>query len=193
MVILYGHKTPSVHYWCQDESRLGLKTITRRRLTSRRIKPLGQVQWSFQADYLDGMIEPLTGESFFVEFSHLNTDGFQADLDEFSRTYPHQLHIIQMDNATCHTTKRLKVPENIILWFQPPPSPDGNPIERFWAGIKGPLAWHLFDNLEPLQAEVALILKTLSHSFLSSLTGKKRLLAELAIVNNTSLYKFFYN
>ena len=139
------------------------------------------------------MIEPLTGESFLVEFSHLNTDGFQAYLDEFSRTYPHQLHIIQMDNATCRTTKRLKVPENIILWFQPPHSPDCNPIARFWAWIKGQLAWHLFDNLEHLQADVALILKTLSYSFLSSITGKKRLLVELAIFNNTILYKFFYN
>ena len=89
------------------------------------------------------MVEPLTGESFFLEFSHLNTDGFQAYLQEFSQAYPHQLHIIPVDNATGHTTKRLIVPENIILWFQPAHSPDCNPIERFWAWVKQ-LAWHLF-------------------------------------------------
>ena len=85
-----------------------------------------------------------------------------------------------MDNASCHTTKRLKIPENIILWFQPPHSPESNPIERLWAWIKGQLAWQLFDHLERLQTEVSLVLKTLSHSFLASLTGKTRLLAELA-------------
>ena len=63
MATLYRHET--LRYWYQDESRFGLKTITRRRITSRGIKPLGQVQWSFKAYYLYGMVEPLTGESFF--------------------------------------------------------------------------------------------------------------------------------
>ncbi|BAP54376.1 hypothetical protein THII_0079 [Thioploca ingrica] len=184
---------PSVHYWCQDESRFGLKTITRRRLTLRGVKPHSQVQWSFKSSYLYGRVEPLTGESFFLEFSHLNTDCFQAYWREFSQAYPHQLHLIQMDNATGHPTKRLIVPENIILWFQPAPSPDCNPIERVWAWIKGQIAWHLFNDLEPLQAEVALSLKTLSHSFFSSITGKNRLLAELDFIKNTNLYTGLFN
>lgn len=180
MATLYHHEGQSVSYWCQDESRFGLKTITRRRITARGSKPVGQVQWSFKAYYLYGMINPLSGESFFLEFSHLNTDCFQAYLDEFSRTYPHQLHIIQLDNASCHTTKRLIIPENVILWFQPPHSPDCNPIERFWAWIKGQIAWHLFENLEHLQAELSLLLSSLSRTFLSSLSSKARLQSCLA-------------
>ncbi|NJO17305.1 MAG: hypothetical protein HC877_16640 [Thioploca sp.] len=39
----------SIRYWCRDETRLGLQTITRRRLT-----PRGQVQWTFKAYYLYG-------------------------------------------------------------------------------------------------------------------------------------------
>ena len=37
--------------------------------------------------------------------------------------------------------KRLNVLDNIIEWFQPPHSPDCNPIERFGAGVKQKLAW----------------------------------------------------
>jgi transposase len=179
---------PSIHYWCQDESRFGLKTITRRRLTLRGVKPQSSVPWSFKSYYLYGRVEPLTGESWFLEFSHLNTDCFQAYLQAFSQTYPHQLHIIPVDNATCHTTKRLVVPKNIILGFQPAHSPDCNPIERFWAWVKAQRAWHWFKDLEQLKAEVALILKTLSLSFFSSITGKKRLLTELAFIKSTSLF-----
>ena len=74
----------AVLYWCTDESRFGLKTVTRRRLTPRGVKPNGQVQWSFQSYYLYGLVEPLTGENLFLEYSHLNTNGFEAYLQEFS-------------------------------------------------------------------------------------------------------------
>ncbi|NJO17385.1 MAG: hypothetical protein HC877_17070 [Thioploca sp.] len=60
--------------------------------------------------------------------SHLNTDGFETYLREFSQAYSHNLHIIPLDNARFHTTKRLIIPNNIILWFQPPYSPDCNLI-----------------------------------------------------------------
>jgi len=145
---LHQGQYSSRRYGCSDESRLGLKTITRRRLTRRGVKPLGQVQWAFKAYYLYGWVEPLTGESVFLECSHRNTDCFQAYLHKFSETYGNDLPIIPLDNARFHTATRLEIPNNIILWFQPPHSPDGNPIERFWAGIKTQLAWKLFDDLD---------------------------------------------
>ena len=36
-----------VRYWSQDESRMGLHTIQRRKLTGYGIKPQGKVQWDF--------------------------------------------------------------------------------------------------------------------------------------------------
>jgi hypothetical protein len=36
-----------VRYWSQDESRMGLHTIHRRKLTGYGIKPQGKVQWDF--------------------------------------------------------------------------------------------------------------------------------------------------
>jgi len=36
-----------VRYWSQDESRMGLHTIQRRKLTGYGIKPQGKVQWEF--------------------------------------------------------------------------------------------------------------------------------------------------
>jgi hypothetical protein len=34
-----------VRYWCQDETRLGLKTLTGRKLTLKGVKPIGIVGW----------------------------------------------------------------------------------------------------------------------------------------------------
>ncbi|MDG4594724.1 MAG: IS630 family transposase [Candidatus Contendobacter sp.] len=109
-----------LRYWSQDESRFGLKTITRRILTGFGIKPVGSVQWNFQSFYLYGAVEPLSGENFFLEFSHLNADCFQLFLDEFSRAYPHSLNVIQLDNGRFHSAKNLAIPDNIVLLFQPP-------------------------------------------------------------------------
>ena len=59
-------------YWCQDETRIGLKTIERKRITAWEVKPIGKVQWNFKAYYLYGAVEQKTGESFWLEFSHLS-------------------------------------------------------------------------------------------------------------------------
>lgn len=62
-----------LRYWCQDETRIGLHTMRGRLLTLKGVKPKGKVQWNFQALWLYGLVEPLTGESFFYEFCHLDT------------------------------------------------------------------------------------------------------------------------
>ena len=59
-------------YWCQDETKIGLKTIERKKHTARGVKPIGLVQWNFKAYYLYGAVAPQTGESFGREFSLLD-------------------------------------------------------------------------------------------------------------------------
>ena len=176
-----------VHYWCADESRFGLKTITRRRITKRGVKPVGQVQWAFQAYYLYGMVEPLTGNSFFLEFSHLNSACFQVFLNEFAKTYPTGTHIIQLDNARVHTAQQVVIPDNVILWFQPPYAPECNPIERLWALLKTRISWHLFDSLLALQDAVASLLNLFPSSSFASLCGRRSLLQALQKFNHSNI------
>jgi hypothetical protein len=59
------------------ETRIGLKTIERKKITTRGVKPIGLVQWNFKAYYLYGAIAPQTGESFWLEFSHKDSICFQ--------------------------------------------------------------------------------------------------------------------
>jgi hypothetical protein len=109
-----------VRYGCYDETRFGLKTLPRRLITLPGAKPLAPVQWQFKAFYLYGAVEPLTGESFFLEFSHHDSDCFQIYLEQLAQHYPRTLHIVQLDNARSHWAKKLQLPKNIVLMFQPP-------------------------------------------------------------------------
>ena len=118
----------------------------------------------FKAFWLYGAVEPLTGASFFWQFSHVDTQCYQRFLDEFFFAYPDSVNILQVDNGRFHKGKDLIVPENVILPVQPPYcqatfwggiesdelfirkmpwessphslAPELNPIERLWEHLK---------------------------------------------------------
>jgi transposase len=160
-----------LRYWCQDESRIGLHTMPGRLLTLKGVKPKGKVQWDFQALWLYGLVEPLTGESFFYEFCHLDTVCFEKFLELFAQAYPEDIHIIQLDNGGCHQALDLSLPENVILLFQPAHCPEVNPIERLWKEIKKILKWRIFSNLDELRKAICQVLQNLNQTIIASVTG----------------------
>ena len=170
-----------MRYWSQDESRMGLHTIQRRKLTGYGIKPQGKVQWDFTYLWLYGAVEPLTGASFFYEFTHLDTVCFEKFLELFASEYPEDLHIIQVDNGGFHNSLNLSIPENVILLFQPAYSPEVNPIERLWGYVKEQLKWLRFDKIEELRAAVQKELNKLTLEVIASLTGWKFILEAISV------------
>ena len=160
---------------------MGLKTIERRKLTLKGVKPVGQLQWEREAYYLYGVVEPRTGASFFCEISHLDSECFQAFLNYFAQAYPEELHIWQLDRGSFHTTQKLSIPENMRLLLQPSHCPELNPIERLWEYIKGFLSWELFASLSQLKIKVAAILNSLTEEVIASLTGWDYILDALSV------------
>ena len=156
---------------CGDESRLGLKTEPGRLITKTGVKPVGNMQWKRENFYLYGLVEPLTGEHFIWEFSHLNTTCFNIFLAKFSDAYQEDIHILQLDNGAFHSSQYLQVPENIILLFQPPHTPQVNPIERLWQEIKKTKRKESFQYEDELREFVWQRLKKLNTSIVASLTG----------------------
>lgn len=69
MLLRHNGSDQPLRYWCQDETRLGLKTVTARTITLKGVKPEGIVRWQRQNFYLYGVVEPATGDTFFWEFS----------------------------------------------------------------------------------------------------------------------------
>jgi hypothetical protein len=160
-----------VRVWVQDESRVGLLPMIRRRITARGVKPIQSVQHVFDNYYLYGRVEPTTGDSFFLELPALNADGFQLFINERARSSADDFIILLMDNSGAHTAKRLQWPAQITPLFFPAYSPELNPIERFWEDLKTHVAGLLFDSLAALQQRVADHLNQYTPSAIASLTG----------------------
>jgi transposase len=155
----------------QDESRFGLLTVRRRRLTARGVQPVGSVQHLFEWFYVYGAVAPATGARFFLELPYLNAEGFQLFLDAFAQAFADSLNILLLDNSGAHTAQRLSIPANVRLVFLPPYCPELNPIERVWRDLKDDMAWQHFSNLAAQQDDVCDLLQAYEASTLQSLTG----------------------
>jgi putative transposase len=127
------------------------------------------------------VVEPKTGESFFYEFSHLDTICFEEFLKQLSQHYPDDFQIIQVDQGTFHQTSWLTIPDNIILNFHPSHSPELNPIERLGKELKKSLRWQLFSNLDELRDAVRKILARLNQTIIASVTGWNFILEALYV------------
>lgn len=155
----------------QDESRFGLLTIRRRRLTARGVQPVGTIQHQFEWFYLYGAVAPNSGERFFLELPALNAEHFQRFVDAFAQAFPDSLNILVLDKSGAHTAKRLILPENVRLVFLPPYCPELNPIERVWRDLKDELAWEQFTDLDSQQETVAELIRSYDAPAIRSLTS----------------------
>ena len=162
----------SVRLFSQDESRYGLLPVVSRRITLPGIKPVAEIDYSYESVYLYGAVEPLTGEGVFYEFSHLTADCFQIFLNKFSHAFPESLNLLVLDNGRFHHAKCLEIPDNVLLLFLPPYSPELNPIERFWQDIKvSKLFIQTYKTLADMQAKVTEILQNYCEATIAQLTS----------------------
>jgi transposase len=155
----------------QDESRFGLLTVRRRRLTAQGIQPVGVVQQTFEWFYVYGAVAPTTGERFFLELPYLNAGAFQIFVDAFAHAFPDSLNILLLDNSGAHTAPRIQWPENVRYVWLPPYCPELNPIERLWRELKDDLAWLQCPNLDAQQVYIGDLLRAYEAPALQALTG----------------------
>lgn len=163
--------TRPVRVFSQDESRFGLLTVRRRRLTARGVQPVGAVQHVFEWFYVYGAVAPTTGERFFLELPYLNAETFQLFVNTFAHAFPDSLNVLLLDNSGAHTAQQLTIPANVRLVFFPPYCPELNPIERVWRDVKDDLAWKQFMHVEAQQDVVGQLLQAYDARTLQSLTG----------------------
>lgn len=84
-----------------------------------------------------GIVAPRTGEAYLLEFTHSDSDVFQAFLDEANKDlrFERQRQILILDNASWHKGKGLDWGRFEPMYL-PPYSPDLNPIEKLWLVMK---------------------------------------------------------
>ena len=91
------------------------------------------------------------------------------------------LNVIQLDQAPAHSSQTLTIPENLVLLFQPPHSPELNPIERVWQDLKVDLKGEVFATLDELRAAIREVLGYMSPDWIASLTQYPYLMRALSV------------
>jgi len=140
--------------WNQDEMRMGLRTDLGRKITAQGVKPVGRYRHVYRYIYLYGAVNLSTGEHEFMEADAVNTTFFEAFLRQIANVNPMLLKVVLLDNASYHKAKRLKIPNNILLIFLSPYTPELNPIERFWQEVRRPFKGRIFASLDELKQAV---------------------------------------
>ena len=131
-------------------------------MTAKGIKPICPFHQVFKSLYLFGAFSPINGDSFLLEMPVCNSDTFQIFLNEFSQHYATELNIMVLDNGAFHKAKKLVIPDNIILIFLPPYSPELNPAEKIWAKFKRDFTNRLMLTLDRLKEYMSQITSQLS-------------------------------
>ena len=121
-------------------------------VTAINVKPICKFQQVFKSTWLSGAFSPITGDHFQLILPHCNSDNFQVFLNDFSKENPTELKIMVLDNGRFHKAKTIKMPQNIILLFLPPYSPELNPAEKIWAKYKRAFSNKFYDSLEDIES-----------------------------------------
>jgi len=123
-------------YFVQDESRFGRITNTGKSWVPAPLRGIvaKQIVREYSYLYMAACVETGASTSFILPY--LNHKCMEIFLQQMHYDFPDEEIVLQVDGAACHSTKKLKIPDNIHLIFQPPYSPELNPMEAIWDYIK---------------------------------------------------------
>lgn len=129
-------KSFPIRLYFQDEARFGRINTLQKCWCLKGIIPSVKQQLIREYSYLYTAVCPETGKTCSLVMPFVNIDAMDIFLKTLSEQQSKERIILCMDKAGWHTTKQLKIPENIILWFLPPYSPELNPVELIWRELR---------------------------------------------------------
>lgn len=181
-----AHPGRHVCLWAQDESRFGLHTVARRRLTLRGVKPVCPFEGAFENFWLCGAVQPNSGENFVLELPATDSDCLQVFLDQFAHAHaqdPGQVQVLLMDNSGAHRARALRWPAGVVPVYLPAYCPELNPIERWWRELKDAVSNQVYATLDALRTRLDAELASWNHGpeRLCSLTSYPYLINALAM------------
>jgi transposase len=162
-----------VLFLVQDEARFGRITQPTRCWAPERIRPCVPHQIVREAVYAFAAVVPQTGQMASTILPTANTEMMNIFLKQVSQEFAQYFLILQVDQAGWHRSQQLQIPENIRLIFQPPYSPQVNPVEHIWEELREKhFANRIFSSLDDLQEHLCSALIDLSShpDFVCSMT-----------------------
>ena len=123
--------------------------------------------------YAFGAVEPITGEPFFLVMPRCDSICMNIFLEQLSKQYPNDMILLCCDGASWHKSKALIIPENIVLFYIPPYTPEMNPIEQIWKELRRRgFRNEIFATLEDVVTRLCDTICGLSHEVIRSITAR---------------------
>lgn len=117
-------------------------------------RPVVAQRRKYQWLYAYIFVEPQTGQSEFLLLPSVNVQLMQLALKEFSRAIDpegKQLIVLLLDQAGWHTSRKLKVPNNIFLLPFPAYTPELSPAEPMVTKLKTPIANKTLEKIQEVE------------------------------------------
>lgn len=135
--IAAAHPNQRLRIYFEDEARFGQQGTLTTVWAKRGSRPAAVRQTEYGYLWVLGAVCPETGHAEGLLSPRLNTKVVNTFLEQFAGTIPTDEHAVLLwDGAGFHTSKELRVPENVSVLQLPPYSPEFNPIENLWHYLK---------------------------------------------------------
>lgn len=136
----------------QDEARFGRMTNPVCCWAPKGFRPVVPMQRVREYTHVYSAVCPADGDSFSLILPYANTEMMSLFLREFHDCYKDYRIVMVMDGAAWHKSNSLQSFENIRIIYQPPHSPELNPVEHLWDHLRekhlSNRFWETMENLE---------------------------------------------
>ena len=120
----------------EDEGCFGRLSIPRRAWAPPGMRPHAPQQLIREYTYVYAAVAPAEGKMTSLILPSADTEMMNLFLEHVSKTYEKYFVVMQVDQASWHGAKDLRIPANIRLIAQPAYSPELNPVEHIWKELR---------------------------------------------------------
>ena len=115
---------------------------------------------------------PETGENYSLILPYANNACMDIFMQGLSETFDNYRIIMAMDRAAWHVSEKIEKWTNIVPLFQPPYSPQVNPVENMWRHVRteGSFKNTTFNNINEMELKLEKVLKNLDKKTVKSIT-----------------------
>jgi transposase len=163
-----------VKLFFEDEARFGRISDPAYCWAPSGLRPIISSQIVREFTHVFSAVSPNDGQSFSLILPYANTDAMNIFLQELSKEFQEYRIILIMDKAAWHRSKDLSKVENIRYIYQPPYSPELNPVEHLWEYIRENYLKNAYWlSMETLEEALAAVLKKIADcsEMIQSLVG----------------------
>lgn len=136
----------------EDEARFGRMNRPVRCWAPKGCRPVAGKQLVREYTYAFCAVSPKDGQADFLILPTLSQETTALFLNEVAQRHPDDLILMIYDGASAHSDLNMPTPENMIIAYLPPYSPELNPVEHIWDDMREKFFGNVvFENMQGVE------------------------------------------